>query len=265
MNHRTNLLVRQTHLAMNRRNRIMKPTRLKAALLAVAAHLHFAINATAATQIDIAGPAGSEQFGSAVAVLPNGNIVVTDPYYDAPGPIADVGAVHLYNSAGVLISTMTGGTAGDRVGSNGIRVLRNGHYVVRSSLWKNGTAAEAGAATWCNGTTGCSGTVSPANSLVGTTAGDHVGRFVSALANGHYVARSIDWDNGTIVNAGVATWCNGTTGCTGPVSSANSLVGSTAEDQIGNDGIQVLPNGNYVLSSSKWDNGGIADAGASTW
>ena len=69
-------------------------------------------SAEAATQIEIAGPAGSEQFGQKVVVLPSGNIVVTDPFYDAPGPIPDVGAVYLYNGAtGTLISMLTGSAA----------------------------------------------------------------------------------------------------------------------------------------------------------
>ena len=74
--------------------------------------------ARAATfQTDINGPAGSGRFGTSVTVLPNGNFVVTDPYYDAPGPVADVGAVYLYNGAThALISTLTGSTAGDQVG-----------------------------------------------------------------------------------------------------------------------------------------------------
>ena len=38
--------------------------------------------AAAASQVDIAGPPGSGILG-AVTVLPNGNIVVSDPYYDA--------------------------------------------------------------------------------------------------------------------------------------------------------------------------------------
>jgi hypothetical protein len=33
-----------------------------------------------AQPIDIPGPPGSHAFGTAVAVLPNGNFVVTDPY-----------------------------------------------------------------------------------------------------------------------------------------------------------------------------------------
>ena len=42
----------------------------------------------------IAGPPGSGQFGSRVTALPNGNFVVTDPFYDA-GATTDVGAVYL--------------------------------------------------------------------------------------------------------------------------------------------------------------------------
>ncbi len=45
--------------------------------------------AVTATQIDITGPAGSGWFGTSVTVLPNGNIVVTDPGYDA-GAAEDV-------------------------------------------------------------------------------------------------------------------------------------------------------------------------------
>ncbi len=85
-------------------------------LLACAALVFFAADAAAATQKDIPGPPGSQTFGKSISVLPNGNIVVTDPYYDAPGPIVDVGAVYLYNSAGVLLSTLTGAAPDDRIG-----------------------------------------------------------------------------------------------------------------------------------------------------
>ena len=74
---------------------------------------------SAATQIDIPGPNGSVQFGSSVTVLPNGNIVVTDPGFNG-GIGVNAGAVYLYNgSSGALISTLTGMTANDQVGSGG--------------------------------------------------------------------------------------------------------------------------------------------------
>ena len=49
------------------------------------------------------------------------------------------------------------------------------------------------------------------------------------------------------------------------VSTANSLVGSTAFDLVGFSGVTALTNGNYVVSSREWDNGAVGDAGAATW
>jgi hypothetical protein len=108
--------------------------------------------------------------------------------------------------------------------------------------------------------------VSATNSLVGTTASALVGNFgVTALTNGNYVVGSHLWDNGGIGNVGAATWGDGTTGVSGSVSSANSLVGTTASDLVGNFGVTALTNGNYVVRSTVWDNGAVGDAGAVTW
>ena len=214
----------------------------------------------AATQIDIPGPAGSGRFGTRVTALPNGNIVVTDPEFDAPG-VANVGAVYLYNGAtGALISRLIGSLPNDSVGNRAPTVLPNGNYVVQSTGWNNG----AGAVTLCNGTTGCSGAVSAANSLIGSMASDNVGDFgITILANSNYVVRSSNWSSGGVVNAGAVTWCSGTSGCIGAVSASNSLVGSTAQDRI--NIVVALTNGNYVAGGSQWDNGGIVDAGAMTF
>ena len=218
------------------------------------------------THIDIVGPAGSDAFGTTVTLLPNGNIVVTDPYYDA-GATEDVGAVYLYDGAtGALISALTGSTAADQIGSyGGVTVLSNGNYVVRSPYWDNGAVPNAGAVTWGSATTGVNGVVSAANSLVGSTAYDGVGEWVAALSNGNYVVLSSFWDNSTVANVGAVTWGNGATGIVGPLSTANSLVGSTASDMVGYNGVAPLSNGNYVVTSSHWDNGPTVDVGAVTW
>jgi hypothetical protein len=214
-------------------------------------------------QTDIVGPAGSGSFGYSVTALPNGNIVVTDPDYDA-GVIADVGAVYLYDGAdGALISTLTGSSTDDQVGSGGVGVLSNGNYIVRSPHWDNVGAVDAGAVTWGDGTTGVSGVVSSANSLVGSTGNDSIGA-VNHLSNGNYVVRSPYWDNGTVADAGAVTWGNGTTGTTGVVSSTNSLVGSATGDGVGML-VTALSNGNYVVASPYWHNGDKANAGAVTW
>ena len=229
-------------------------------------------------QTDIVGPAGSGEFCRSVTVLPNGNIVVTDPLFDKSGPtVADVGAVYLFSPTGVLISTLTGSTANDNVGNGGVVVLSNGNFVVRSQNWDNPSPARAdvGSVTWGNGSTGFIGganvAVSAANSLVGSTANDNVGSTgVAALtSNGNYVVASPNWDNPSPakVNVGAATWGNGTTGVVGAVSAANSLVGSTANDLVGNNGVTALTNGNYVVLSPYWDKPtpATANVGAVTW
>src|SRR3990172_1170984 len=70
----------------------------------------------AATSIfNIPSPPDSGIFGETVTVLPNGNFVVTDPYYPFYTNYTEAkGAVYLYNPNGVLISRL----AGDRVGNS---------------------------------------------------------------------------------------------------------------------------------------------------
>jgi hypothetical protein len=98
--------------------------------------------------------------------------------------------------------------------------------------------------------------VSAGNSLVGSTASDYVGSGrVTALANGNYVVSSSNWNGGM----GAVTFGSGTSGVVGAVSASNSLVGSTAYDYVGGDGITALTNGNYVVRSSNW-NGGMGAA-----
>jgi hypothetical protein len=218
-----------------------------------------------AGQIDIAGPPGSEAFGTSVTALPNGNIVVTDPLFDA-GITVDAGAVYLYDGAtSALISILVGNAANDRIGSGGVVALSNGNFVVVSPQWQS-----VGAVTWGSGTSGISGAVSSSNSLVGSTFDDQVGYGLSTtgvmeLSNGNYVVNSPYWDNGGAVDAGAVTWGDGTSGVSGEVSAANSLVGSSANDQVGCYDVVELSNGHYVVTSLDWDNGGATDAGAVTW
>ena len=119
--------------------------------------------AVAALQTDLTGPAGSGQFGATVLVLPNGNIVVTDPAFNGT-----TGAAYLYNGAtGALISTLTGSAAGDWVGGGGVTVLSNGNYVVRSPNWDNGGIGDGGAVTWGDGASGTNGPINGTNSVLG--------------------------------------------------------------------------------------------------
>jgi hypothetical protein len=218
----------------------------------------------------VGSSAGNFVGSSGVTALSNGNYVVASAGW-SNGPVTAVGAATWGNGTTGIIGAVTaanslvGSTASDAVGTGGVTALTNGNYVVRSYLWNNGAATSAGAATWGSGTTGIIGTVSAANSLVGTTAGDLVGiGGVTALTNGNYVVRSYLWNNG-VASAGAATWGSGTTGVSGAVSAANSLVGSTASDQVGGGGVTALFNGNYVVVSNNWSNGAAANAGAVTF
>jgi hypothetical protein len=235
----------------------------------------FPVNAgTLGNQVDILGPAGSGEFGMLVVALPNGNVVVTDPFFDSLTAV-DVGAVYLYNGATrALISTLTGSTAGDQIGSGGVVKLENGNYVILSPTWGYDDKWNVGAATWGSMTAGVAGVVSDANSLVGSLAEDQVGSEVVALTNGNYVVLSPYWDDLPATDVGAATWGNGTSGTAGLVSDSNSLVGSQTNDLVGSGFIDIdygtagaiaLLNGNYVVHSSYWNNGAVEAAGAVTW
>jgi filamentous hemagglutinin family protein len=228
---------------------------------------------------------------SGVIALNNGNYVVGSNQWNnnrgaatwGNGLTGITGTINIANSlTGSSINDFVGGN--DNIAGNGITALANGNYVVSSSVWNNGSLPGAGAVTWGNGLTGVTGLVSSSNSLVGSQANDNVGsNGIAALSNGNYVISSPNWNNGLIVNAGAATWGNGTTAISGTISSTNSLIGTTAGDfvsgnQINSDsfdtavisfssinGITALPDGNYVVNSVRWNNGTIANAGASTW
>lgn len=224
--------------------------------------------------------------GCRVIVLENGNYVVTNPFWNN-GSIASVGAVTFGDATtgvtGVIsaANSLIGASAHDQLGyhygnDTGIKLLANGNYLVGSPFWDNGSSEDAGALTWGNGTTGTTGIVSSANSLVGTSEDDLVGDFIygdvniTLLANGNYVLASPTWDNGTVTDAGAVTFGDGTTGVAGEISSANSLVGTTANDRVGyihpsTSSVTELANGNYVVSSPTWDNGTVVDAGAVTF
>jgi len=221
-----------------------------------------------AQQIDIAGPPGSAHFGKQIAVLPNGNIVITDP----DGVVAGVGAAYLYSPAGNRISQLSGSSAGDNVGGGGIVVLTDGNFLVLSPNWHNAGTANAGAITWVNANVGLNGVVSPGNSLVGNTQGDSVGYNVGTLAigrlpGGGYVVPTPDWNGNVVGNhVGAVTVCapNGST--VGPVSLSNSLIGVNTADHVGSGGVVLLTNGNYVFASPQWSGGNNGDKrGAVTW
>jgi hypothetical protein len=163
-------------------------------------------------------------------------------------------------------NSLVGSSTGDGIGSAPVSQLSNGNYLVRSGNWDNGAFTNAGAVTWGSGTSGVSGTVGAAISLVGSSANDSLGNGgVFELANGNYLVTSTTWSNAAAPSAGAVTWGSGTSGVRGVLSAANSLVGSSTSDSVGNGGVLMLSGSNYVVLSYSWDNGLIPNAGAATW
>ena len=211
-----------------------------------------------------------------VTALSNGNYTVSTPDWTMANYSVAAGAVTWGDGRRGITDTISpansliGKYQNVQIGSGGVTALSNGNYVVSSPYWSDTGVINAGAVTWCNGAAPTSDSVKVSNSLVGTY-GDYVGAAgVVALTNGNYVVISPFWNNGTITTAGAITWCVGTGMTSDTVSAANSLVGSSVDDQLGlslfyNPEVIPLTNGNYVVNSSMWDNGSIRDAGAVTF
>ncbi|SDG89752.1 Por secretion system C-terminal sorting domain-containing protein [Dyadobacter soli] len=201
----------------------------------------------------LVGTTAGDRVGYMGAVaLPNGNYLTSNWFWNnytgavtwGSGATGIAGQISADNS-------LIGATSGDRIGYTGVKVLSNGNYVVQSEYW-----ASTGAVTLGNGLSGISGIVSPANSLVGSNLYDYIGRKITELANGNYVVESSNWGSET----GAVTWGNGLTGVTGPISSANSLLGSSRRDGLSLS-VKALPNGNYVVVTPYWND----MKGAVTW
>ncbi len=205
-----------------------------------------------------------------VAALSNGNYVVFSPSWNNGSATSAGAATWAHGTSGLsgpvtTANSLVGTAANDFVGYGGVAALSNGNYVVSSYWWNNGSSSQVGATTWADGTTGLVGTVAPANSLIGSTAGDQVGFFVTALSNGNYVVGSPTWSNGATLYVGAATWANGSSTRSGTVSTSNSLTGTVYDDSVSSRGIAALANGNYVVASEKWNDGAHPKVGAVTW
>lgn len=214
----------------------------------------------------LVGTSASDNVSSdGIDALPSGNYVVRSGGWGNGGNTQAGAATWGNGTTGISgpvspANSLVGQPTNSRVGRGGLVVLSNGNYVVQSPEWSGAT----GAVTWGSGTSGVVGVVSAANSLVGGSVNDRIGARLIALTNGNYVTASASWSDGAKTQVGSATWGNGTTGTTGVVSGANSLIGPTASDRVGLDGLTALTNGDYVVQSSVWDDGATTDAGALT-
>ena len=227
---------------------------------------------TVSAENSLIGSLPNDGVGRNTTILSNGNYVVSSGNWDKVNidntVVVDAGAVTWGSGLGGTVGTITasnsliGSTQNDYAGSdvaqsNNVVALTNGNYVVSSKFWDNNKAVNAGAVTWGDGLGGTVGAISITNSLFGSKTGNQVGN-ITALPNGNYVVTSPLWDNSSATNAGAVTFGNGLGGTTGSVTSLNSMVGVSKEDQVGSGGITPLLAGNlkgcFIISSPAWLN-----------
>ena len=224
------------------------------------------LTGTVSAANSLVGTSPGDRVGSGYALKTTlSNYLIVSPMWGAP---LNVGAMTLGSGNGgvtgaVSISNSIIGSHDDDVGPSSIAALTNGNVVVGNSGWDDGLDPNVGAVTFINEAAGTSGTVSPANSLLGTHPNDFVGLDILALANGNYVTSSAAWDNEMTPDVGIVTWGSGATGVVGVASTANSLIGQVADDEIG-QGLVGLANSNYLVISPGW-HAPAASAGAVTW
>lgn len=126
------------------------------------------ITGAVTTSNSLVGTTADDNVGlDSVKALTNGNYVVGSSLWDN-GSNEDAGAATFGNGvtgiAGPVSTTNSlFGSAFDYV-ADGIEVLSNGNYVVKSPYWNNGAVSSAGAVTFGNGTTGTVGLVTSSNS-----------------------------------------------------------------------------------------------------
>ncbi len=171
-------------------------------------------------------PGTGDLFGRSVAVLSNGNIVVTDPKDSSVA--SNSGAVHLYDPLTQnLIASIYGDVAGDQLGQGGITALPNNNYVISSLYDDEGGIVDAGSIRLMDGTTGAQ----IGSTIAGDNANDHF-QGVTALSNNNYVIVASPDDVDGIVNAGSVRLVNGATG----VQIGSAIVGD-AGDVLGMTGV----------------------------
>jgi|GEM_PF-1604486 len=169
-------------------------------------------------------------------------------------------------------NSLVGSGNGDMVGYEGAYSVGGG-YMLMSPHW----GGNQGAWTWFDPLSDIlidgnpvEGLVSASNSLVGGT-GDlsaPTAAYLYNLGSSRYALINYQWDDAGTQDAGAVTFIDGITGrflldnsaLAGIVSSSNSLVGSSASDQVGSQGLDWV-GGNYMLLSPNW---GSAQ-GAWTW
>lgn len=191
-------------------------------------------------------PGENNAFGLHVLILSNGNIVVASPGDSSQA--VNGGAVHLYDGiSNALISSLYGSSANQELGSSGLSELSGSRYIISSSREDSPNGlGNAGSVRVMNGSTG---------QTLAAIYGDHENDLlgsggITVLPNGNFLLTSPSDDVklplSTISNGGSVRMYDGSNyEVILPI-----VMGDQANDSIGNNGIKVLANGNFIVSST---------------
>ncbi len=201
----------------------------------------------------IEGNQADDRLGSeGILALPNGNFLIVSSLDDVGG-VVDAGSVILASSAGLVISTVSGDQFEDFIGSEGVTLLSNGNFVIRSRFDDVMSIVDSGSVKLVDVMTG-----TEIQTLSSDSANDNFANAgVFALPNGNFLISSSFDDISGIDNVGSVKLVNGSTGAV-----ISTTQGDQLEDNLGIRGIAVLANGNFVISSWVDDNGGVVNAGS---
>ena len=144
-------------------------------------------------------------------------------------------------------TAISGDDTDDSFGSRGVIPLPNGNYLIGSHQDDIGGNSDAGSVTLVNGSTGA-----VIATIEGDMADDMLGESgIAAQSTSGFVIASKWADDGATVNAGSVMLFDSD----GVTQIGTTRYGSNAEDQLGSNGVIVLPNDNYVISSPSYGTG----------
>ena len=199
--------------------------------------------------------------------LANGNFVIISSRDDVNGVVNAGSVMYINGQTGQQIgSTISGDHANDNLGSDGIVELSNGNFVIASDNDNTDTKTQAGSIILVDGQTGAV----VGTPLRGNDDYDRLGAYIenrdaiAALPNGNFVVTNHNDDRtgliigGPYIDAGQVFLVNGSTG----TKIGETFEGDNSEDWIGENGVEVLPNGNYVVASKRDDVSGLTNAGS---
>jgi hypothetical protein len=217
------------------------------------------INGTTGAEIfSIDGDNTQDHLGNVgIYKLTNGNFYMVSNSDNVSTANSRDGSVRLINGiTGAEIFSVSGDSANDQFGLDGIIILQNGNFLVHSSEDIVGGVPYVGSVKLFNGTDG-----TLINDIYGNNEESFLGlEGITILANGNFVIRSMyDSLSGVASSEGSVKLINGITGA-----EIVSINGDDPDDNIGKDGVLELSNGNIAIASSNDDVGGVVDIGSVT-